>query len=132
MKYRWIMIITAFIILLYWVSSKYHTPANYKHDDYSNNEQNFNRNAGHLIFTKHARCRMQCRDITAEEVKKILHDGNINYAKSELNDKREPKYALEGYSNENQHLRIIVAPEDDGIVVVTAIDLDKYWPCHCN
>jgi hypothetical protein len=130
---RWIFIVAAFIILLLWVSNKYHSyNRNYKKADHTNNIQSFNRNANHLIYTKHARCRMQCRDITPEEVKEILHDGNINYAKSELNDKRGPKYALEGYSNEHQHLRIIFAPEDDGMVVVTTIDLDKEWPCNCN
>ncbi len=75
---------------------------------------------------------MQCRDITETEIKEILHDGNINYAKSELNDSRGPKYALEGYSDDHQHLRIIFAPEQNGMVVVTTIDLDKEWQCNCN
>lgn len=122
-KFRWVFIVAGLIILLFWVNNKYHN---------SNNKLIFNRNADHLIFTKHAHCRMQCRDITPEEVKEILHEGNINYAKSELNDKRGPKYALEGYSNEHQHLRIIFAPESDGMVVVTTIDLDRAWPCQCD
>lgn len=124
LQYRCIFILTAFLIL-FGVSCE-------NVNNHSNNTETFNRNADHLIFTKHARCRMQCRDITAEEIKEILHDGNINYTKSEMNDSRGPKYALEGYSNEHQHLRIIFAPEDDGMVVVTAIDLDKEWPCNCN
>ena len=91
-----------------------------------------NRNIANLIFTKHAKCRMECRDITEDEIKEILHDGNINYNKSDLNDKRGSTYALEGYSHEHQHLRIVFAPEEDKIVVVTCIDLDKEWQCDCN
>ena len=91
-----------------------------------------NRNTDHLILTKHAKCRMECRDITEEEIKEILHDGNINYNKSDMNDERGPTYALEGYSHEHQHLRIIFAPKRDELVVVTCIDLDKEWQCDCN
>jgi hypothetical protein len=91
-----------------------------------------NRNINNLILTKHARCRMACRDITEEEIKEILHDGNINYNKSDLNDKRGATYALEGYSHEHQHLRIVFAPKQNELVVVTCIDLDKEWQCDCN
>jgi hypothetical protein len=92
----------------------------------------FNRNIDHLTITKHARCRMDCRNVTLEEVKEILHDGNINYMKSDLKDERGPTYALEGYSHVKQHLRIVFAPKQTELVVVTCIDLDKEWQCDCN
>lgn len=91
-----------------------------------------NRNIGNLIFTKHAKCRMECRDITEDEIKEILHDGNINYVKSNLKDERGPTYALEGYSQDHQHLRIVFAPKKAEMVVVTCIDLDKEYECDCN
>lgn len=90
------------------------------------------RNISHLILTKHARCRMECRDITEDEIKEILHDGNINYNKSDLNNERGATYAVEGYSHDHQHLRIIFAPKRDELVVVTCIDIDKEWHCDCN
>ena len=92
----------------------------------------FNRNIDHLTLTKHAKCRMECRDVTLEEVKEILHDGNINYMKSDLKGERGATYALEGYSHERQHLRIVFAPKQNEMVVVTCIDLDKDWQCDCN
>ena len=91
-----------------------------------------NRNISHLILTKHAKCRMDCRDITEDEIKEILHDGNINYMKSDINNERGPTYALEGYSHDHQHLRVIFAPKQDEMVVVTCIDIDKEWHCDCN
>jgi Domain of unknown function (DUF4258) len=108
--------------------------ANYKkyNRDRPQTEQTFNRKTGHLILTRHARCRMQCRDISEQEINEILRDGEIDYNKSELNEARGPRYALEGYSHEHQHLRVIFAPENDDIVVVTCIDLDKEWPCSCD
>ena len=89
------------------------------------------RNTGHLILTKHVKCRMDCRHITEDEIKEILLEGSVNYAKSGIGSKGDSTYALEGYSHENQHLRIVVAPESDGLVVITCIDLDHQWPCNC-
>jgi len=92
----------------------------------------FNRNATTVIYTKHARCRMDCRHIDETEVKEILQKGNINYAKSEPNDKPDPKYALEGITHDGQEVRIVFAPSKKGMVVITVIDLKQEWQCACN
>jgi hypothetical protein len=84
-----------------------------------------------LIFTRHARCRMECRTVTEGEVRGILEKGRVNYQKSELQAKPDPKYAVEGYSEDGQHLRIIFAPSRKGMVVITCIDLNKEWQCNC-
>jgi len=130
-KYR--LIIFALIVVGYFVSRTV-LPL-FKKDDASAVKSlatEINRNISHLILSKHARCRMECRDITEDEIKEILHDGTINYMKSDINNERGPTYALEGYSHEHQHLRVIFAPKEDEMVVVTCIDLDKEWHCDCN
>ncbi|MEO5648888.1 MAG: DUF4258 domain-containing protein [Ginsengibacter sp.] len=90
------------------------------------------RNTANLVLTKHVRCRMGCRDITVEEIKEIIEKGKVNYSKSGLGSRGDSTFALEGYSNQMQHIRVIVAPANDGLVVITCIDLDKEWPCNCN
>jgi len=40
-----------------------------------------------LIYTKHAECRMDCRYISEEEVNFIRKSGNVNYRKSDVEDK---------------------------------------------
>jgi len=89
------------------------------------------RDTNHLILTRHVKCRMDCRHITAQEIKEIIRNGNVNYSKSGKGSKGDETIALEGYSNEHQHLRVVVAPESDGLVVITCIDLDREWPCNC-
>src|SRR5215467_13349748 len=89
-----------------------------------------NRHA-HLVFTRHARCRMDCRHITENEIKEILEKGTINYSKSEPHAHPDPKYAVEGYTTEGQHLRIVFAPERNDLVVITCIELGVEWECHC-
>ncbi len=85
-----------------------------------------------LEYTVHARCRMDCRHVTEGEVQEIMAQGRIDLAKSNLHDRPCPTFALEGYSHEGQHLRIIFAPCAQATRVVTCIDLDKRWTCNCD
>lgn len=85
-----------------------------------------------LVYTKHARCRMQCRHIDETEIREILDEGNINTRKSDPTDKPCPTYAYEGYSHDNQHLRIVIARCNDVEKVVTCIDLDNEFQCNCK
>ena len=95
-------------------------------------ETGFNRQAGKLIYTKHARCRMACRHIDESEVQEILENGVINDRKSEPAARPDPKYALEGRTHDGQQVRIIFAPANRGMVVITVIDLDTEWTCDCK
>ncbi len=91
----------------------------------------FNRNAQKIIYSKHARCRMDCRHIDESEVMEILKSGKLNEAKIE-EDSRGKTYPLEGKTHDNQNVRIVFAPKQDELVVVTVIDLDKEWVCDCG
>jgi hypothetical protein len=75
---------------------------------------------------------MKCRHITRQEVKEVLAEGTINYNKSNLNDPKGPTYALEGITGDGQHVRIIFAPKQSRVAVVTVIDLENEYDCHCN
>lgn len=100
--------------------------------DEPNRVEGFNRRTEKLIFTKHARCRMGCRHIDEAEVRDILLNGRINDRKSDPAARPDPKYALEGKTKDGQEVRIIFAPTDRGMVVITVIDLDTEWPCDCK
>lgn len=74
---------------------------------------------------------MGCRHITEQEIKEIVENGTVNYRKSGIGSKGDSTFALEGFSHENQHIRVVVAPESDGLVIITCIDLEHEWPCNC-
>ena len=97
----------------------------------TDNNLPFDRHSGHLIYSKHARCRMECRHIDESEVKEILDNGTLNNNKIEESDKGK-SYPLEGVTHDKQHVRIVFAPKQENIVVVTVIDLDKDWYCDCK
>lgn len=93
--------------------------------------EGFNRKATNLIFSKHAKCRMDCRKIDESEVREILVNGKINHKKIQR-DKRGMTYPVEGLTHDNQSVRIVFAPKGTALVVVTVIDLGKEWSCDCK
>lgn len=123
------------LLVIVFLVAACHNPGNDPHEnnpaDRPSTENPFNRQLA-LIFTKHARCRMDCRHITAREIQEIIDRGLINYAKSDPASRPDPKYAVEGYTDEKQHLRIIVAPESEKLIIITCIELGVEWSCDCN
>lgn len=99
--------------------------------DKVNRNHGFDRRTSLLEYTRHARCRMECRQITESEVADIMQTGKINYRKSNVKARPCPTYAVEGYTDDNQHVRIVFGQCDNKTKVITTIDLDKEWQCHC-
>lgn len=91
-----------------------------------------NREAHHILYSRHARCRMECRHIDESEVLEILKKGVLNTGKIRESE-QGVSYPLEGVTHDNQRVRIVFAPKEaDQIEVVTCIDLDTDWPCDCK
>ncbi|MBK8658196.1 MAG: DUF4258 domain-containing protein [Bacteroidetes bacterium] len=89
-----------------------------------------------VVYTKHARCRMECRHISEEQVREILAHGTINEQKSkEEADEatgRCDSYALEGRTSDGQQVRIVFGACPKITKVITAIDLEKDYTCDCR
>ena len=94
-------------------------------------DKGFDRRTALLEYSKHAKCRMQCRHISQTEVEEIMRDGKINYNKSDLQNARCPRYAVEGGTRDNQRVRIVYAQCNESTTVVTVIDLETNFECHC-
>jgi len=97
-----------------------------------NRNRGFDRRVSYLEYTRHAKCRMECRHITQKEVEEVVRNGEINYKKSDVNDMPCPTYALEGVTDDQQHVRIVFAQCDQKTKVVTCIDLDNEFACDCK
>ncbi|MDZ4793951.1 MAG: DUF4258 domain-containing protein [Bacteroidota bacterium] len=94
-------------------------------------DRGFDRRTTLLEYSKHAKCRMQCRKISEAEVEEIMQDGKINYNKSDLNNNRCPRYAVEGRTKDEQRVRIVYAQCNEATTVVTVIDLETNFSCSC-
>jgi len=94
-------------------------------------DKGFDRRTALLEYSNHAKCRMQCRKISQAEVEEIMRDGKINYNKSDLQNARCPRYAVEGVTNDDQRVRIVYAQCNEATTVVTVIDLATDFKCSC-
>jgi len=74
---------------------------------------------------------MECRHISQTEVEDIMRNGSINYNKSDLQNARCPRYAAEGVTRDGQRVRIVYAQCNESTTVVTVIDLETDFECHC-
>lgn len=97
----------------------------------SNRDRGFDRRISLIEYSNHARCRMQCRKITQTEVEETMERGKINYDKSDLQNTRCPRYAVEAVTNDNQRVRVVYAQCNRSTTVVTVIDLQNDYSCDC-
>jgi len=89
------------------------------------------RNYSSLHFSRHARCRMDCRNISEQEIKEVIKHGVLNNEKSDLQrEECEKRYALDETVN-GQNIRIVFANCHDKITIITCIDTKYDWQCHC-
>jgi len=84
-----------------------------------------------LIYTNHAKCRMDCREVSRNEVVEIIVGNKINVKKSDYNNRPCPTLAYEGRSSDGQLLRVVVADCEPKDKVVTVIDLETDFKCNC-
>jgi hypothetical protein len=91
----------------------------------------FDRTPSHLTYTQHALCRMECREISREEILEIMRKGLIHFNKSNRNDKPCPTYALQGRTESGEKLRVIFAQCPTETKVITCYNLEQEFKCDC-
>jgi hypothetical protein len=132
----YLVMLLTLILAAWFLSRKSYKPEVKKQPDVRlsvNRNHGFHRNIDYLEYTKHARCRMDCRKISEAEVKEIMLTGNINYRKSNVKASPCPVYAVEGITTtDDQRVRIVFAQCDRKTKVVTCIDLENEFNCACK
>ena len=91
----------------------------------------FDRTPAKLVYTTHALCRMECREIDQSEIGEIMEKGIINFNKSNLRDRPCPTLALQGRTTSGESLRIIFAQCGAETKVVTCYNLEEDFACSC-
>lgn len=92
----------------------------------------FDRTPPHLIYTTHARCRMDCRKISKEDINEIMKKGVILFNRSRMNDRPCPTFALQGFTKSNESVRVIFAQCPENTKVVTCYNLREDFECDCT
>lgn len=114
------IVVIALLVVLYLLIGK-NERVDRREKDFRHNE---------IELTDHAKCRMDCRHITKKEIEEVLDYGKINYSKSDKKAKPCAKYALE-YFVDGKAVRVVVGDCNNKAVIITVIDLDHDFECHC-
>ena len=85
-----------------------------------------------IVLTKHAECRMKCREIRIEEIQDALKNGRINQRKSNSKAKPCPVKAFEKKSLDGPKIRVVAAKCQDATKIITVIDLENEYNCYCK
>ena len=102
---------------------------------YQNNSHQPDQSVGlseKIIYTKHAKCRMNCRLIDKIEINDVLKSGKINRKKSNSKASPCPVFAKEKRTKDKQLARVVYASCPGKIKIITVIDLENKYSCHCN
>ena len=91
-------------------------------------------NKSTFIFSEHAKCILQCKQISEEEVKEVLKTGEVNFSESDTHGVPCPSYAIEGTSH-NKKLRVLLTifEKDSTAEITTAINMEAGKDtCRCK
>lgn len=91
----------------------------------------FDRNPSELVYTKHAICRMGCRQISKKDIEEVIDKGLIHFNKSNQYAKPCPTYALQARTSDGQYVRVIFAQCAEQTKIITCYDLEKDYSCEC-
>lgn len=82
-------------------------------------------NKSTFTYSEHARCILQCKGISEDEVQDILKHGEVNFSESDTRGVPCPSYAIEGVTN-NKKLRVVLTifERDSTVEITTAINLE--------
>lgn len=81
---------------------------------------------GKYLDTRHATERQAERDITRPEVLKVLRTGFHEKKKDQFKEEYQTwNYAVRGKTVDARNLRVIISFDPNGMLIISAIDLDK-------
>ncbi|RYY89456.1 MAG: DUF4258 domain-containing protein [Chitinophagaceae bacterium] len=119
------LIATLFLLLLvfgYFLKKRWHEPAP---------REALDRHPEKIYYTRHARCRMDCRHISEADIRSILERGVVNLGKSDRRDRPCPTLAVQGETGAGESIRVILAQCPDETRIITCYNLRREYECDC-
>lgn len=99
----------------------------------SSSESTFSKEkATQLTYTRHAKCRMDCRFLDKDEVIDVIVNGKINHKKSSPKARPCPVVVKEKRTADRQMARVVYGRCPGKLKVITVIDLDTDHACQCQ
>ena len=83
-------------------------------------------NSGEYLDVTHAQDRSRERNITRPEYEYVLKNGFHERSRDEYMEKYKAwNYAVRGHTIDGRDIRVVVSFDDNGMLILTVIDLEK-------
>lgn len=92
---------------------------------------NLNRNPSRIEYTRVALCRMDCQNITANEITEVLRKGEINYDNSDLRKRPCATFTILGKTKKNTGITIMIEQCGNVARITNCYLDDGSMPCNC-
>jgi hypothetical protein len=90
-----------------------------------------NRNASQIKYSQIAMCRMDCENISANDITEVLRKGEINKNKSDRTKKPCAIFTILGKTKKGIGITIVITQCGKGIRVTNCYRNDGAMPCNC-
>ena len=90
-----------------------------------------NRNATQIEYTQTALCRMDCENITANDITEVLRKGEINYNRSDLAKKPCAIFTTLGKTKKGIGITLVIAQCGKVVRITNCYRNDGAMPCNC-
>lgn len=91
----------------------------------------FDRDSPLLVYSGYALCRMQCFQVSKEEVNEIMKKGVINFNRSNRRAFPCPTFVLQGRTSAGQSIQVIFEQCREATKVINCYHLRKDAACDC-
>ena len=92
----------------------------------------FDRHPSTIFYTPQVLCRMNCLQISKENIEEIMQKGIINFNQSDRGAKPCPVLVLQGETNNGKKLKVIFSQCKSKTSVITCYDLHHNVECNCS
>jgi hypothetical protein len=82
--------------------------------------------SSNYIYTSHANKRIKQREVTRFEVKQVLLSGHHEKRKDSFDEEWNSwHYSIKGKTLDKKNLRVVVSFDENNMLIITVIDLDR-------
>ena len=92
----------------------------------------FHRQPERLYFYAFARCRMQCLDISNDDITRIMRSGVILMNKSNRALRPCPVFSVQARTLKDKYIRVVFEQCRNGTYVVNCYNLEQDTTCDCT
>jgi hypothetical protein len=85
-----------------------------------------------IYYSRTANCKMECLKVVEADIRDVLKTGDASYGKARDSAHTDPIYLVEGDTQKNKRIRLVITPKGSALFVITVIPFGERVDCDCG